>query len=88
MNEAELGEGWAYPNGGTKAHYFVIDKRLPGDRATFSLCSKYGFFENREALDAHPEGGKIGKRDCAECGRKVLKRLATTPVVPQEGDTQ
>jgi hypothetical protein len=54
-------EGWGFPRGSIKAHYFLEDGR--------SLCGKFGFYL------ADKEQGNDGSNDnCTAC-KKALKRL-------------
>ena len=69
---AELSEGWAFPYGATKAHYFTVVASQPRDRGGFSLCEKYGFFFNRAALE--PDTGP-GRDDCVNCRKRLNKRV-------------
>ena len=52
-------EGWGFPNGSRKAHYF---------RGMMALCRKYGFYG--EPLETDDEASPD---DCAVC-RKHLSR--------------
>ena len=54
-------EGWAFPSGSRKAHYFTHDGR--------SLCGGYGFYcgDVEQGNDASPD-------NCSACKRKLAKR--------------
>lgn len=57
-------EGWGFPNGSRKAHYF---------RDTISLCRRYGFYMG--PLDS---SDKQSPDDCRECRRKRDKESVTS----------
>lgn len=75
MSETELlTEGWHFPPGSRKCHYFVVEPRLEADRGGFSLCSKYGYMFARHVLQA-PTSSDKGPDDCAECARRLARRM-------------
>lgn len=59
-------EGWGFPGGSRKAHYFIID---PGCSMAKSLCGKYGFYggPTEQGNDDSPD-------NCSPC-KKKLKRI-------------
>lgn len=56
-----MNEGWGFPGGSRKAHYFV---------GTVSLCRKWGFYHG--PLTANQEG--TSPDDCAGCRRALENR--------------
>ena len=54
-------EGWGFPRGSKKAHYFLENG--------MSLCNRYGFYRGskEQGLDESPD-------NCTAC-KKALKRL-------------
>ena len=58
----KLTEGWAWPLGANKAHYFT-----PGRR---SLCGKWAYFGDLSPAD---DGVQF---DCAECTKRLAGRQA------------
>ena len=52
-------EGWFWPGGSRKAHYFVHGR---------SLCGKWGFPGELEPY------GEFSSDDCAACARKAKER--------------
>ena len=73
MSEMEYREGWGFPRGARKAHYF---------RETFALCRKYGFY--RSTLE---QGNDDSPDNCAQCAR-ILKRekAAVIALFQHQGD--
>jgi hypothetical protein len=61
MNSKSEKEGWGFPRGSKKAHYFLENG--------MSLCNKYGFYRGlkEQGLDDSPD-------NCTAC-KKALKRL-------------
>jgi hypothetical protein len=62
-NTEEPKEGWGFPGQSRKCHYF---------EASRSLCGKWALF--RERLE--PDTGTKSPDDCAECRRRLDKKLA------------
>lgn len=57
-------EGWGWPANSKKAHYFL-------EGSIRSLCGKWAFTGERESgKDESPD-------NCAECKRRLLKRLSS-----------
>ena len=62
MTEGKLKEGWAYPGGGRKAHYFV-DKS--------SLCRRWGFY-----FGPLEQGNDDSPDNCPTCMKALARRKA------------
>ena len=58
-------EGWAFPDGARKAHYFVD---------SMALCRKYGFYRGA-FLVCDPN--EVSPDDCAQCVRLYKRRAKT-----------
>lgn len=56
----EIKEGWGFPTGSRKAHYFVKG---------MSLCGKWGFY-----FGSLEQGNDDSPDNCAECVRRLKKR--------------
>lgn len=59
-------EGWGFPGGSKKAHYFIIE---PGAAFTNSLCSKWGFYGGLTE-----QGNDDSPDNCSAC-KKMLKKI-------------
>ncbi len=62
MTEKEK-EGWGFPTGSRKAHYFGED--------SFALCRKYGFYFGEKE-----QGNDDSSDNCTACMKKLAKRKA------------
>jgi hypothetical protein len=64
---ARVKEGWqAEKHHAQRVYHYIV--------GTFSLCKKLGFYTG----ELMPHKGTKGREDCAECFRRVEKRLAST----------
>lgn len=61
MTTQHVCEGWGFPGGSRKAHYFV---------GTMSLCRKWGFYTG--PLTKNQDGSSPD--DCVVCARELAKR--------------
>lgn len=59
-------EGWGFPPGSRKCHYF---------RDGMSLCRRWGF---AFALRLEPDNGRPSKDDCAPCRRAFDREQAAS----------
>jgi len=76
---SELTEGWAKPGASRNFHYIVVEVRLPGDRASFSLCGSYGFFTAKDRLDPDTGNEEPHRTDCKPCFKMLLRRRLVKP---------